>query len=83
MLLCDNFKEVYRAVDTDRGIEVAWNKISLDRFQLDKQQILQEMESFHGIKHQNIIEFNHFWIDEDKKQVVYITELLPSGTLLK
>ena len=72
-------------MDTHLGIEVAWNQILLDTktFQLDKAKVLKEIEFFQKIRHQNVIEFYHFWIDETKNQVVFITELMPSGTLKK
>ena len=75
------FKTVFRAMDTDYGIEVAWNQVLIDRYQLDKATVLREIQFFQQIRHQNIIEFYHFWVDETKNQVVFITELMPSGTL--
>ena len=68
-------------MDTDVGIEVAWNQVLIDRYQLDKTKVLREIEFFQQIRHQNVIEFYHFWVDEEKNQVVFITELMPSGTL--
>lgn len=73
------FKTVYRALDTERGIEVAWNQVLTDRVQLDKEKVLREIEFFKKIRHKHIIEFYNFWTT--KNQVVFITELMPSGTL--
>lgn len=75
------FKTVFRAMDTDYGIEMAWNQVLIDRYQLDKATVLREIQFFKQIRHQNIIEFYHFWVDEAKNQVVFLTELMPSGTL--
>jgi len=75
------FKTVYRALDTERGIEVAWNQVMIDRFQLDKDKVLREIDFFKKIRHKHVIDFYHFWTDERKNQVVFITELMPSGTL--
>jgi len=75
------FKTVYRALDTEKGIEVAWNQVLIDRFQLDKEKVLREIEFFKKIRHKHVIEFYNFWTDERKNQVVFITELMPSGTL--
>lgn len=75
------FKNVYRALDTERGIEVAWNQVIIDKYQLDKEKVLLEIEFFKKIRHQHIIDFYHYWKDEKKNQVVFITELMPSGTL--
>jgi len=75
------FKTVYRALDTERGIEVAWNQVMIERFQLDKDKVLREIDFFKKIRHKHVIDFYHFWTDERKNQVVFITELMPSGTL--
>jgi serine/threonine protein kinase len=49
--------------------------------QLDKNKVLHEINIFQQIRHEKLIEFYHFWIDEVQNQVVFITELMPSGTL--
>jgi len=75
------FKTVFRALDTELGIEVAWNRVEIDRVHLDKTKILHEINIFQKIRHEKLIEFYHFWINEIENEVVFITELMPSGTL--
>jgi len=38
------FKSVYKAIDRDRGIEVAWNQLRLDRFQVFYSQNQQQQK---------------------------------------
>ena len=70
-------------MDTELGIEVAWNQVLIDNntFTLDYYGALKAIECFQQIRHQNIIEFYHFWIEESKNQIVFISELMLSGTL--
>lgn len=75
------FKTVYRGFDTERGIEVAWNQVLYERYNLDLSRVMNEIEVFKTIRNPHIIEFYHAWQDTDAKQVVFITELMPSGTL--
>lgn len=75
------FKTVYRGFDTERGIEVAWNQVLYERYNLDLSRVMNEIEVFKTIRNPHIIEFYHAWQDSDAKQVVFITELMPSGTL--
>mmetsp|Transcript_13101 Transcript_13101/g.52243 ORF Transcript_13101/g.52243 Transcript_13101/m.52243 type:complete len:1086 (+) Transcript_13101:260-3517(+) len=75
------FKTVYRGFDTERGIEVAWNQVLYERYNLDLSRVMNEIEVFKSIRNPHIIEFYSAWQDTDAKQVVFITELMPSGTL--
>eukprot|EP01102_Stenamoeba_stenopodia_P006189 TRINITY_DN16_c0_g8_i1.p1 TRINITY_DN16_c0_g8~~TRINITY_DN16_c0_g8_i1.p1 ORF type:complete len:1193 (-),score=320.78 TRINITY_DN16_c0_g8_i1:96-3674(-) len=76
------FKSVYKAIDRDRGIEVAWNQLRLDRFQdQDFIKLYGEIQILGQLKHQHIIEFYGSWINEQKQEVVFITECMTSGTL--
>ena len=71
------FKICYKALDLEEGLEVAWNI-----FQTNKHEFLQiqnEIDILKTIKHPNIISLIDFWIDDS--QLIFITELMTSGTL--
>jgi len=75
------FKTVYKAIDRDKGIEVAWNSIKLDRIHFDFEKLYQEVQLLEQLSHPHIIEFYHSWINQKKKEIVFITECMTSGTL--
>ena len=81
------FKEVYKAFDTERGIEVAWNQLALGSLtQRSAEKILEEIQILQTLAHENIITFSHSWCTPDPGdsanfQVIFITELMTSGTL--
>ena len=81
MLGSGAFKRVFKGVDTERGIEVAWAIIELDRAGVDVKQLRKEKEILTRLDHPNILKLYDAWIDDDKLQGVFITEVMTSGTL--
>jgi serine/threonine protein kinase len=43
--------------------------------------VSHEAELLLTLDHQHIINIYHYWIDEEKSRLVFITELMTSGTL--
>lgn len=77
-------KIVYKGFDEVDGIEVAWNQISLDQACRTKEhleRIHSEVHLLKTLKHENIIKSHCSWVDEDKKTINMIAELLTSGSL--
>jgi len=74
-------KTVYKAIDRDKGIEVAWNQLKLDRSTVDFAKLYGEVEILKELEHPNIIEFYAAWVDEKKAQLVFITECMTAGNL--
>ncbi|ORX95948.1 kinase-like protein [Basidiobolus meristosporus CBS 931.73] len=71
------YKVVYKAIDREEGLEVAWNC-----FQTSKSEYLdltQEIEILKSVRHPNIIAFHDAWYKNP--EFVFITELMTSGTL--
>ncbi|KAK9762731.1 hypothetical protein K7432_011254 [Basidiobolus ranarum] len=71
------YKVVYKAIDREEGLEVAWNC-----FQTSKSEYLdlsQEIEILKSVRHPNIISFHDAWYKNP--EFVFITELMTSGTL--
>ena len=77
------YKVVYRAISHEDGREVAWNelKIPTSAEKEYRKKILQEVELLQTLNHDNIIGIYDSWEDEKNKEVVFITELMTSGTL--
>lgn len=76
------YKDVYRAYDTIEGIEVAWNQVNLSGLPKgDKARIINEVRLLERLHHANIISFHGSWVNREKEQVIFVTEMLSSGTL--
>ncbi|KAJ0409086.1 hypothetical protein P43SY_002220 [Pythium insidiosum] len=76
------YKTVYKAYDTDQGIDVAWNAIDIGVLPAsEKTRIIQEVQLLQKLEHKNIINFYGSWFSKEKNQVVFITEIMTSGTL--
>ncbi|KAL3940782.1 MAG: hypothetical protein SGBAC_004740 [Bacillariaceae sp.] len=75
-------KEVYRAYDTQEGIEVAWNVVHLAGVpRNERNRIVNEVQLLERLHHHNIISFHGSWVNRAEQQVNFVTEILSSGTL--
>ncbi|CAB9508573.1 Probable serine/threonine-protein kinase WNK5 [Seminavis robusta] len=75
-------KDVYRAYDTQEGIEVAWNLIGLSGLpKTDRNRIVKEVRLLESLHHENIISFHGSWVNRERQEVHFVTEILSSGTL--
>ena len=71
------FKSVYKAYDSDEGIEVAWNQVRLIKVQpQQKAKILGEITILEQVKHEHIMEIYDSWETPDGHFVVFITEIM-------
>mmetsp|Transcript_1548 Transcript_1548/g.2480 ORF Transcript_1548/g.2480 Transcript_1548/m.2480 type:complete len:1222 (-) Transcript_1548:234-3899(-) len=76
------YKDVYRAYDTIQGIEVAWNQVNLSGIpKSDKIRIINEVRLLEKLNHSNIISFHGSWVNREKETVIFVTEIMSSGTL--
>jgi len=76
------YKDVWKAIDTEEGIEVAWNTVNLARVPpAERKRLRGETELLNNIRHPNIITFYRSWEDKDKDQICFTTEIVTSGTL--
>ncbi len=72
----------WRAYDTLEGIEVAWNVVKLSRIPPgERKRIKTEVKLLKDIEHKNIIKYHNSWVDREKQQIVFITEIMSSGSL--
>lgn len=75
-------KDVYRAYDTEEGIEVAWNVVSLSGVpKSERNRIINEVKLLARLHHRNIISFHGSWVNRERQEVNFVTEILSSGTL--
>lgn len=77
-------KIVYKAFDEIDGMEVAWNQVKVnDVLQTpdDLDRLYCEVHLLRTLKHKNIIKFYTSWIDAEKQNINFITEMFTSGTL--
>ncbi|CUG88848.1 protein kinase, putative [Bodo saltans] len=74
------YKEVFRAMDEEEGIEVAWSEIDFSQC-MSKSKVLQEVELLKRLDHPNIIGCFSSWEDPQRRCVVFVSELMTSGTL--
>ena len=77
-------KKIYRAYDTFKGVEVAWNEI--DTISLDENQIKDlshEIQILQNCANQclYIITLYDHWIDRQLNKFIFITEIATSGSL--
>jgi WNK lysine deficient protein kinase len=72
----------WRAYDTNEGIEVAWNVVKLSRIPpSERKRIKTEVKLLKDIPHKNVIKYFNSWVDREKEQIVFITEIMSSGSL--
>mmetsp|Transcript_39538 Transcript_39538/g.64054 ORF Transcript_39538/g.64054 Transcript_39538/m.64054 type:complete len:1061 (+) Transcript_39538:462-3644(+) len=76
------FKKVYRAYDTTQGVEVAWNTVKVSGMSASaRQRVVQEMKILQELNHPSIIHFFSSFLNKEAESVVFITEMMASGTL--
>lgn len=81
------YKEVYRAYDSELGVEVAWNQLAVGNLtEKTAQKILEEIRILQSLRCDYIIRFYHSWVSPTTRsdgsfQVYFITELMTSGTI--
>uniref|UniRef100_A0A286X901 Serine/threonine-protein kinase WNK4 n=2 Tax=Cavia porcellus TaxID=10141 RepID=A0A286X901_CAVPO len=79
-----SFKTVYRGLDTDTTVEVAWCELQTRKLsRAERQRFSEEVEMLKGLQHPNIVRFYDSWKSVQRGQVciVLVTELMTSGTL--
>ena len=92
-----DFDTTHLGIDTDKGVEIAWNEMRFDPSQrnnrFDSSSTLKTVyERLKGIlefltklDHSNILKFYHYWFSESELEtkVVVITEYSTAGSLRK
>lgn len=82
-----SFKTVYAAFDTADCLEVAWNKLHVDRLTAEeRKKVMNEVQLLGAIQHKNIIRLYDSFTCSDPDadgvtSIAFITEQMMSGTL--
>lgn len=80
-----SYKTVYKAFDTEEALEVAWNKLHVERLSPhDMEKVTNEVSLLRRVEHKNIIHFYDTWPGTDgngNQTINFITEQMMSGTL--
>ncbi|XP_063314987.1 serine/threonine-protein kinase WNK4 isoform X2 [Pelobates fuscus] len=79
-----SFKTVYKGLDTETTVEVAWCELQTRKLtKAERQRFSEEVEMLKGLQHPNIVRFYDSWKSTVKGQIciVLVTELMTSGTL--
>ncbi|KAM4553274.1 serine/threonine-protein kinase WNK1-like isoform 1-T1 [Fundulus diaphanus] len=79
-----SFKTVYKGLDTDTTVEVAWCELQDRKLsKAERQRFKEEAGMLKGLQHPNIVRFYDSWESpsKGKKCIVLVTELMTSGTL--
>ncbi|XP_065316063.1 uncharacterized protein LOC135924866 [Gordionus sp. m RMFG-2023] len=79
-----SFKTVYRGLDTENGVYVAWCELQEKKLsKAERQRFREEAEMLKNLQHPNIVRFYDYWevLMPKRKFIVLVTELMTSGTL--
>ncbi|XP_044049790.1 serine/threonine-protein kinase WNK1-like isoform X2 [Siniperca chuatsi] len=79
-----SFKTVYKGLDTETTVEVAWCELQDRKLsKSERQRFKEEAGMLKGLQHPNIVRFYDSWEGPSKgrKCIVLVTELMTSGTL--
>ncbi|GLH05066.1 Nuclear receptor-binding protein homolog [Gryllus bimaculatus] len=79
-----SFKTVFRGLDTQTGVSVAWCELQEKKLnKTERLRFREEAEMLKGLQHPNIVRFYDYWevTLTKRKYIVLVTELMTSGTL--
>ncbi|XP_030256510.1 serine/threonine-protein kinase WNK4 isoform X2 [Sparus aurata] len=79
-----SFKTVYKGLDTETTVEVAWCELQTRKLtKAERQRFSEEVEMLKCLQHPNIVRFHDSWKSTVKghKCIILVTELMTSGTL--
>ncbi|XP_073724851.1 serine/threonine-protein kinase WNK1 isoform X1 [Misgurnus anguillicaudatus] len=80
-----SFKTVYKGLDTETTVEVAWCELQDRKLsKTERQRFKEEAGMLKGLQHPNIVRFYDSWESSSlkgRKCIVLVTELMTSGTL--
>lgn len=76
------FKVTYRATNHETGCQVSWHEVNLQQLSSEALvKVKEELERIRKLQHDNLICWMDLWYKPDSCSMVYITELLPEGSL--
>lgn len=61
---------------------MAWNVVKLNRIPPnERKRIKTEVKLLRDIEHKNVIKYYNSWVDREKEQIIFITEIMSHGSL--
>ena len=73
---------VYRGQDVNNGNLVAWNEVNTRSYgKKDMRRIMNEVTLLKTLSHPNLLAYYGGWANTAEQKVVFVTELMSSGTL--
>jgi len=61
---------------------VAWNVVKLGKLPVsERKRIKNEVIILKDIEHKNVIKYYNSWVDREREQIVFVTEIMSSGSL--
>lgn len=79
-----SFKTVFRGLDTQTGVSVAWCELLNKKVsKVERLRFREEADLLKKLQHPNIVRFYNYWehIIAKRKNIVLVTEHMLSGTL--
>ncbi|XP_070191914.1 uncharacterized protein [Littorina saxatilis] len=80
-----SFKTVYKGLDTELGVAVAWCELQDKKWnKSERQRFKEEAEMLKELQHPNIVRFFDYWEEHNhrnRKVIILVTELMTSGTM--
>ncbi|OXB70423.1 UNVERIFIED_CONTAM: hypothetical protein H355_003996 [Colinus virginianus] len=75
-----SFKTVYKGLDTETTVEVAWCELQTRKLsKTERQRFSEEVEMLKGLQHPNIVRFYDSWKSSVKGQICIVLGLKPSS----
>lgn len=66
----------------NNGNLIAWNEINIKSYtRKEKDRVLNEVKLLRSLQHENLITCYGAWLNKEAERVIFITELMSSGTL--
>lgn len=76
------FKVTYRATNHETGCQVSWHEVNLQQLSSEAlAKVKEELERIRSLQHDNLISWMDLWYKPHTCSMVYITELIPEGSL--
>ncbi|XP_047122306.1 uncharacterized protein LOC100215316 [Hydra vulgaris] len=83
-----SFKTVYKGLDTETGVAVAWCELQDRKLsKTERIRFKEEADMLKTLQHPNIVRFHDYWENSlvkngiREREVILVTELMTSGTL--
>ena len=61
---------------------MAWNVVKLSRVpKSERKRIKTEVKLLKGLEHPNVIKYHNSWVNREREEIIFVTEIMSSGSL--